>query len=150
MSRLLRLRSKLQPPPPRKSFDLTAANGGKKLTSGVEWSFVRSITMDEWRPDHVERMKHGGSRRLFEFRSSIDKLNSVFAYFPFCGVVTFRRSQFYGEPGLKILSSEKIRLGAIPELALPTLFYRVSSVVFVFAIVFCGFQRRKSDGVACA
>ena len=30
---------------------------------GVEWSFVRSVRMDVWRPDHIERMERGGNAK---------------------------------------------------------------------------------------
>ena len=31
---------------------------------GVEISFVRSITMDKWKPNHIKLMKVGGNKRL--------------------------------------------------------------------------------------
>ncbi|RKP08265.1 hypothetical protein THASP1DRAFT_15885 [Thamnocephalis sphaerospora] len=43
---------------------------GQHRSLGVHVSFVRSITMDKWTPDQLERMKHGGNKKLLDFFAS--------------------------------------------------------------------------------
>ncbi|RKP27678.1 hypothetical protein SYNPS1DRAFT_12322 [Syncephalis pseudoplumigaleata] len=40
---------------------------GQHRALGVHVSFVRSITMDKWAPDQLERMKLGGNAKLLAF-----------------------------------------------------------------------------------
>ena len=42
---------------------------------GVHLSFVRSATMDKWKPSELEKMKVGGNKKLNEFLEEHDDFN---------------------------------------------------------------------------
>ena len=46
-----------------------------RTLKGVHLSFVRSATMDKWKPSELEKMKVGGNKKLNEFLEEHDDFN---------------------------------------------------------------------------
>eukprot|EP00040_Diaphanoeca_grandis_P002077 m.20437 g.20437 ORF g.20437 m.20437 type:complete len:259 (-) comp12942_c0_seq1:494-1270(-) len=48
---------------------------GKHRSLGVQYSFVRSVDLDDWNPEQIEFMQHGGNTKLIEFfeKHNVDK-----------------------------------------------------------------------------